>query len=155
MQMEMPKPQEQHQRLSALAGRWEAEETLYPSPWDPKGGKATGHMDARMALNGFFLISDYRQERDGKTTYEGHGVYGFEPKETCWTMWWADGMCPTGGLAKGQWQGNTLSFQNQSPMGHSRYTYVIEGPERMTFRLESSQDGKNWTLFMEGKFRKK
>src|SRR5262245_19343482 len=151
----MPTPQAEHKKLSALAGRWEAEETLFPSPWDPQGGKATGYMDARVALNGFHVINDYKQVRNGQTTYEGHGVFGYDPEEKCWTMSWSDGMCPDTGISKGRWEGNTLTFQNQSKMGHGRYTYVFESPEKITFKLEHSQDGKTWNQMMEGKFRKK
>ena len=152
----MPKPGAEHQKLAALAGRWSGEEKLESSPWDPKPGTAMGHLETRVALGGFYVISDYRQERDGQPTYEGHGVYAYDPQERVFTMAWADSMSPVVGIAKGRWEGNTLTFQNQTPMGgHARYTYVFEGPERITFRLEHTQEGQDFQLFMEGRYRKR
>ena len=155
----MPKPGAEHQKLAALAGRWSGEEKLEPSPWDPKPSTATGHLETRVALGGFFVITEYRQERAGNTTYEGHGVYGYDPQERVYTMGWADSMTPVVGVAKGRWEGNTLTFTNETPRspagGYGRYTYVFEGPERITFRLEHSQDGQDFQLFMEGRYRKR
>ena len=74
MFMEMPTPSAGHRKLEKIAGQWEGEEKMYPSPWDPKGGIATGRINSRDALNGFALINDYEQERDGKITFSGHGV---------------------------------------------------------------------------------
>jgi hypothetical protein len=54
--MEMPKPSDGHRRLERLAGRWEGEEKMEPSPWDPQGGTALGCVT-------------------------GHGVYTYDPKE--------------------------------------------------------------------------
>ena len=64
--MEMPIPSDGHRKLEKIAGQWEGEETMHPSPWDLQGGKATGHIRSRVALSGFALINDYEQERDGK-----------------------------------------------------------------------------------------
>src|SRR5713226_4309823 len=74
----MMKPTEQHRKLEKLAGTWVGEEKMYPGPWDPKGGKAKSRQTARVDLDGFFVITDYQQERDGKTSYRGHGVYGYD-----------------------------------------------------------------------------
>ena len=60
-----PKPLEEHRRLAAFAGEWAGEETVYPSRW-VEGGQATSRVSARMDLNGFYLIQDTRQSRDGK-----------------------------------------------------------------------------------------
>ena len=59
-------------------------------PWDPQGGKATGRIRSRVALSGFALINDYEQERDGKVTFTGHGVFTFDPKEDLYTLTWFD-----------------------------------------------------------------
>lgn len=57
--MDMPKPSSGHLRLERMAGSWEGEEKMHPSPWDPKGGVAAGRMKNRPALSGFALIGDY------------------------------------------------------------------------------------------------
>jgi hypothetical protein len=40
--MEMPKAGPGHKKMDLLAGRWEGEETMHPSQWDPKSGTALG-----------------------------------------------------------------------------------------------------------------
>jgi hypothetical protein len=77
--MEMLKPKRGHLRTEKLAGNWEGGEKMPPSQWDPKGGIAVGRTKSRLALNGFALISDYEQERDGVITFTGYGVLSFEP----------------------------------------------------------------------------
>ena len=84
--MEMPKASDGHRKLEKIAGRWEGEETMYPSPWDPKGGKAIGRINSRVALNGFALINDYEQERDGAITFTGHGVFTYDPKADVYSL---------------------------------------------------------------------
>lgn len=154
--MEMPKPQEEHRRLQSLAGTWTGEETMHPSPWDPKGGTATGRIESRLDLDGFFLISDYVQECGGRPSYRGHGVLGYDTAERCYTMHWFDSMCATSAPpARGRWEGNVLTLEHRTPMGHSRYVYTFEGEGRYAFRLENSQDGKQWATFMEARYRRR
>src|SRR5262245_18868371 len=116
--MEMPKPQDEHRRLKTLAGSWVGEETLYPSPWDPNGGPATSKFQAKTDMDGFFVVADYVEERGGQIAYRGHGVYGYDPQGTAFTMHWFDSMgSGTPAPARGQWDGNRLSFEATSPMG--------------------------------------
>lgn len=152
--MDMPRPSDAHRKLQALAGAWKAEEQIFPSPWDPKGGPALGKITARTDLDGFFLISDYVEERNGRISYRGHGVYGWDEKNQTYTMYWFDSM-GGGGYSeptRGTWEGNTLTFQNQTPIGHTRYVYAFESEGRYTFRIENSGDGREWKTFMEGRF---
>ena len=65
---------------------------MHPSQWDPKGGIAIGRTKSRLALNGFALISDYEQERDGVITFTGHGVLSFEPTKELYALHWFDCM---------------------------------------------------------------
>jgi hypothetical protein len=150
---DMPRVTEQHRKLLALVGTWTGEEKMFPSPWDPKGGTALGRIEARADLDGFFVVEDYLQERDGKVSYRGHGVFGWDPKEERYTMHWFDSMGGNGTPpAKGRWEGNTLAFASQSPMGHSRYVYVFEGDGRIAFRIESSRDGHDWATFLMARY---
>jgi hypothetical protein len=43
-------------------------------------------------------------------------------------------------------------FEQDSPMGKSRYLYQFEGDGRYQFWIEQSQDGKQWARFMEGRY---
>jgi hypothetical protein len=148
--MQMPKPGVEHEKLRTFVGSWTGKETMQPSPWDPKGGEATGKLEARLGLDGFFLLTEYTQERDGNVTYRGHGVYGWDAKQGTYTMYWFDamGMDP-GGPARGKWEGDTLMFEMSHAMGHSRYIYTLRGDGRYDFEIHNSKDGKDWQVWLE------
>ena len=82
---------------------------MEPSPWDPKGGAALGRITGRMALNGFALIFDYEQERNGVVTFTGHGVYTYDPKEDLYTLSWFDCMGVPPEIFKGKVRGRCSS----------------------------------------------
>lgn len=154
--MDMPKLLDEHRRLKALAGNWTGEERIHPSPWDPKGGDAAGRFQARVDMDGFFVVADYVEERGGQVAYRGHGVYGYDPRQKAYTMHWFDSMgSGTPEPARGRWEGNRLTFQNTNPMGQNRYSYVFEAENSFRFIIENSRDGKNWATFMEGKYTRK
>ena len=152
--MEMPTPGKEHDRLTAFVGRWQGEETLFPSAFSPLERSAVGQFHYRMAMGGFFLLSDYEELVANEPSYGGHGVYGYDEKEGCFTMHWFDSM---GGSylkpATGGWDGNSLVFQNMSEQGHARYTHTIE-PEDYSFKIEISDDGEAWSMFMLGDYRR-
>jgi len=153
---EMPRPTDKHVKLKSLAGTWVGEEQLHPSPWDQKGGTALGRIDAKMDLDGFFLVSDYVQDRGGQCAYRGHGVFGWDEGSNCYTMHWFDSIgSPCTEPARGTWEGNRLVFQSKSSMGHGRFSYEFEGEGKYRFKIENSTDGKQWALFMEGKYTRK
>ncbi|HKY33339.1 MAG TPA: DUF1579 family protein [Candidatus Polarisedimenticolia bacterium] len=152
----MPTVTDQHRKLHVLAGNWTAEETIHPSPWDPKGGPALGRVAAKVDLDGFFVVSDYVQERGGKVSYRGHGVFGYDPQQGAYTLNWFDSM---GSIqwetCRGTWEGSKLTFSQKNPMGHARYVYTFQGEGRYGFAIEHSQDGKAWSTFMEGAYVRK
>jgi hypothetical protein len=151
--MEMPKPTENHARLAAFAGRWTGEEKIHPSPWDPQGGTATARIDSRMTCDGFCLVTDYVEERNGAVTYVGHGVTGYDTKRGCYLQHWSDSMGGMPADAKpGAWIGDTLGFQVAGPHGHSRYLYRLTAPDVYEFRIENSPDGVNWQPFIEARY---
>ena len=149
----MPKVDENHQRLERLAGSWVAEEQLSPSPWGA-GGTATGRVEARMALDGFFLLTDYQQEREGRVTFRGHSVHGWDPQRKVVVWYWVDSMgLPPPAPATGRWEGDALVMTQATPMGQSRYSWRLDGDGSYRFAIESSPDGEKWQLFTEGQYR--
>lgn len=154
--MEMPKPGAEHARLAKLAGEWIGEEIIHPSRFDPKGGTAKGRMSARMDLGGFYLIADYQQERGAGVNFRGHGVFGWDPRGRCYTMHWFDSSgVEHGAPSLGTWEGNMLTLQHETThMGFSRYLYEV-GDGEYTMKLQISQDGRNWTTFLNGKYLRK
>jgi hypothetical protein len=137
-------------------GSWAGEEKIHPSPWDPQGGPARGpHGLADRARR---VLPDHGLRRGARRPglYRGHGVYGWDPQDQCYTMHWFDGMGSIPKVwAKGRWEGDVLTFQHQHERGHSRYVYELKGNAQYRFRIESSQDGKAWATFMEGTYKKK
>src|SRR5437879_10302085 len=118
--MVMPKPTDAHRRMAALAGRWAGQERMHPSPWDPKGGTATGRSDNLMALDGFALLHDYVQERNGAVSFTGHGVLTYDPQEQCYSMHWWDSMGFPAHVFKGNFDGTTLTLTRRETQGHGR-----------------------------------
>ena len=65
---------------------------MAPSPRDPEGGTATGRCENRSVLGGDSVVQDYTRTRGGKTTFEGHGVFGDNAEQDCSTLHGWDSM---------------------------------------------------------------
>jgi hypothetical protein len=144
----MPRPGDEHTKLHRLAGDWEGEE---------QGGTAIGRSTIRIAVDGFFLVQDYVEEKDGRTVFRGHGIFGWDAKDRVYTWYWVDSMGQVPAApSRGRWEGDTLTFESSSPPnGRGRYTYRFEGPSTYHFKLESSFDGgSTYLTLMEGTYRK-
>ncbi len=150
--MEMPKPSTEHKNLQRLVGRWKGDEKLYPSPWDPKGGMATGRVENKSALDGFIVVQDYSQERGGAPTFRGHGVFSYDPNQKCYLMHWFDSMGAPVNEFKGTFEGKILSLSSKGMMGINRASFDLSRDNSYTFTMEISQDGKQWVPFMEGSY---
>lgn len=147
--MEMPKPTEHHEKLGRLAGHWQGTETMFPSQWDPKGGTATGFNDSRLALGGFALITDYRQERDGATTFEGHGTMTYDASRSVYVLHWFDSIGSPPEVFEGRFDGEVLTVSHGGPGMHARLTYDLSREGILGSRMEMSQDGEEWATFFE------
>ena len=142
--MEMPKPTDEHNVFHKMAGSWTGEETMYPSPWDPAGGKAVARTSSRVGVDGFALIGDYEQERGGNVTFRGHSVVTFDKNAGEYVMYWVDSMGMPGEAFRGRLDGSSLSLVSRNAMGHAKLTYDVSTPERLGCRMETSQDGVIW-----------
>jgi hypothetical protein len=152
--MEMPKPSDGHRLFEKMAGSWIGDETIYPGPMDPVGGKAISRYSTRIGVNGFALISDYEQERGGAVTFRGHAVFTFEPQSGDYVMYWVDTMGMPGETFRGRFDGNTLTLSSQNPMGQARLSYSFSADDRIMSRMEVSQDGFNWMPFFDSTYAK-
>lgn len=154
--MDMPRPNERHKKLQMLAGVWEGQENIAPSPWGP-GGKAIGKMDYRVNVDGFFVTGDYLEEKDGKVVFRGHSVFGWDDKQQNYVWWWLDSM---GGIqaapSRGTWTGDTLVFESKSEAGESRYTFNFHGDDEYQMILANRFPGQaDFTTFMDGTYTRK
>ena len=153
--MEMSKPGEGHARIARLAGEWAGDEILHPSPNTPDGGRRFGRLSARVILDGFFVVQDYTEEKDGVVVYAGHAVFGHDDKRDAPTMNWFDSM---GGQysapAFGTWDGDAVTFVNEGPWGTSRCTYELRGDDELLFKLELAVDGEEFRGYLDGTYQR-
>lgn len=152
--MEMPTPSEGHRLLERLSGTWEGEETMHPSPWDPRGGRAVGRNVNRMGLGGFALLTDYEQERDGVITFTGHGVYTYSPAEDRYALHWFDSMGSPPEVFEGGFQGDLLILSHGGPGMHARMTYDLSTAGILKGMMEMSPDGAEWKVLFEAVYRR-
>jgi hypothetical protein len=152
--MEMPKPGPQHEKLARLAGQWQGNEQLHPSPWGP-GGPALGTSIYRIELNGFIVTQDYVEEKDGAIVFKGHGVLTIDPKDGAVLWYWFDTMgMPPAEPARGSWDGDTLTLSRSAAQGDARYTYTLQG-DQLDFKIENRFAGQpEFTTFMSATYRR-
>ena len=152
--MEMPRPGEAHKRLEKLVGSWIGEEVMQPSPWAPEGGTATGRVTNRMALDGFNIIQDYEQERNGVVTFRGHGIFSWDAMRHDYVLHWFDSMGMPPNEFRGDFDGDVLTLNSRGPQGHSRGIHDFTRPGSYTFKMDMSQDGSQWQNFMEATYQR-
>lgn len=150
--MNMPKPGPEHERLMRFVGDWSGDEKLAPSPWG-EGGPAFGSARYSRRLDGMGLLLDYRQQINGATVFDGHGVFLIEASTGDVLWWWFDSMAiPPEGPARGRWNGDTLLFEKTTAQGVSRYGYQLRG-ERYEFWIENKFPGQSeFTRFLTGEY---
>jgi len=149
--MNMPMPGKAHLELGRMEGDWEGKETMYPSQWDPQGGTAIGRVHSRVDLNGFALISDYEQERDGTVTFRGHGVYTYDQKSSIYRLHWFDCMGTPPEVFSGRLEGGVLQLSHGGEMW-ARLSYDLSQPGLMRSKMEMSPDGSNWRTLFDGEY---
>ena len=142
-----------HEKLRALEGDWEGEETVTESPWQ-RGGTARGFITARIVLGGFYLLQDYVQLREGQKSFEGNGVFGYDTEDRLYKLYWFDSLGFQPPVpASGAWVGDKLTMVRPSLRGAARHTYTFEGPDRFTLGIEFSwEGGDNWSQVLTGVF---
>ncbi len=150
--MDMLQPTDAHRKLEKLAGNWTGCEVLSPSPFDPTGGDATGTVHNRVALNGFVLVQDYEQQRDGKVSLTGHAVFTHDAGQDRYTLHWFDSSGFPPSQFHGNFEGDVLSMICDMPMGKLRATFDVSKEGTYVFKMEMSGDGQNWNPFMDGTY---
>ena len=150
--MEMPQPTEQHRKLEKLVGNWIGSEQIHPSPWDPQGGPAVGRVENRLALDGFAVIQDYTQERNGAVSFTGHGIFSWDSMQQRYFMHWWDSMGSPVNAFVGDFDGEVLSMTYQSPQGYHRVSIDLSQENGYTFKMDVSGDGNEWQTFMTGEY---
>ncbi|WP_439401939.1 DUF1579 family protein [Bradyrhizobium sp. DASA03068] len=147
-------PLPEHARLAAFAGEWDGEEMVFPSRWNA-GGPATSHVVARMDLNGFYLIQDSVQMRDGKQIFATHGIFTFDRDDRTYKLFWYDSLGYTPpSPASGGWVGKTLTLVRGSLRGNARHVYEIINEDSYSLKIQFSPDAEGWSDVLTGVYRR-
>jgi hypothetical protein len=147
-------PLPEHARLAAFAGEWNGEEVVFPSRWTD-GGTATSHVVAHMDLNGFYLIQDSVQTRDGKQSFATHGIFTFDREDRTYKLFWYDSLGYTPpSPASGGWVGKTLTLVRGSLRGNARHVYEIIDDDSYSLKIQFSPDAEGWADVLTGVYRR-
>ena len=147
-------PLPEHARLAAFAGEWNGEEVVFPSRWT-EGGTATSHVVAHMDLNGFYLIQDSVQTRDGKQSFATHGIFTFDREDRTYKLFWYDSLGYTPpSPASGGWVGKTLTLVRGSLRGNARHVYEIIDDNSYSLKIQFSPDAEGWADVLIGVYRR-
>ena len=147
-------PLAEHARLAAFAGEWNGEEVVFPSRWTA-GGPATSRVVARMDLNGFYLIQDTVQIRDGKQAFATHGIFTYDRDDRTYKLFWYDSLGYTPpSPASGGWVGNTLTLVRGSLRGNARHVYEIINEDSYSLKIQFSPDAEGWADVLTGVYRR-
>ncbi|NVN85825.1 MAG: DUF1579 family protein [Rhodopseudomonas sp.] len=149
-----PQPLEEHRRLAAFAGEWAGEETVFPSRWNA-GGTASSKVTARIDLDGFYLIQDTRQFRNGKESFATHGVFTYDRDDRLYKLFWHDSLGYTPPApATGGWKDNILTLRRGSLRGTARHVYEIIDDNNYTLKIQFSPDSEGWADVLTGIYRR-
>ena len=149
-----PSPLPEHQKLSVFAGEWSGEEMVHPSRWTT-GGPATSRVTARMALNGFYLIQDAVQMRDGKQSFATHGLFTYDREDRTYKLFWHDslGYYPPS-PASGGWAAKSLILVRGSLRGNARHVYEVVDDNTYNMKIQFSPDAEGWADVLTGIYRR-
>src|ERR1700750_1896131 len=138
-----PSPLPEHKKLAVFAGEWTGEETVYPSRWQA-GGSATSRVSARIALNGFYLLQDSVQMRDGKESFASHGVFTYDREDRTYKLFWHDSLgyyspapAPRGGGRPIWW-----CWGRGSLRGNARHVYEVVDDNTYNMKIQFSPDSE-------------
>ena len=137
-----------------FAGEWTGEEMVYPSRWTA-GGPATSHVTARIDLNGFYLIQDTRQTRDGKETFAAHGVFTYDRDGSALQTvlaQFARLLPAVAGLRRLERQ--ELILVRGSLRGNARHVYEIIDDNSYSMKIQFSPDAEGWADVLTGVYRR-
>ena len=149
-----PSALEEHRKLAVFAGEWSGEETIYPSRWS-EGGSATAIVKAHMALNGFYLIQDTVQMRDGAETFGTHGVFTYDREDRRYKLFWHDSLgYYSPAPASGGWTGKTLILVRGSLRGNARHVYEVIDDNNYSMKIQFSPDAEGWADVLTGTYRR-
>lgn len=150
--MTTPQPTAGHGRLVRFVGTWSGTENMLPSHWDKDGFTALGRNTCRLALNGFAMIVDYEQVRDGEVAFTGHGVLTYDERTDQYQMTWFDCLGTAPEMFIGKFVGEVLTLISDRGEARARLTYDFSREGIWRGQMEMSTDGKFWNTLFEAEY---
>ncbi|HEX7030393.1 MAG TPA: DUF1579 family protein [Gammaproteobacteria bacterium] len=148
--MENPEPKREHRELEKLAGHFSGTERMHASSWNDAEKKGRAITDARVALDGFAVVQDYEQKLDDGTYFAGHGVFRYDTASDTYELHWFDSDGGPERIFRGGMADNMLVLTARAGEAWQRLTYDFQLEGGYRFRLETSEDGNDWQLALEG-----
>ena len=150
--MTMPEPSSGHAEFERLVGTWEGDEIIHPSHWEPEGAQARGRFHFERRLNGFALILDYEQRREGQLRFGGHGVVTYDPLGGLYHLHWFDSIGSLPEHYRGPLEEGRLLLSRADREMAARQIYDVREADVMDLKLEVSPEGSDWRAYLEGRY---
>lgn len=115
-------PEEIYKPLKMEEGIWDAAITFYEA--DKPTDTASGVQANRLLENGHWIVNDFRIAAFGKfPTYEGHGVWGYDPVAKTYVDTWVDTNDAAVRTDYGYWNAkeNTMIWSSKQPDGQGHF----------------------------------
>jgi Protein of unknown function (DUF1579) len=150
--MEAPKPGPEVKRLAYFVGTWNTDGDIKQNPMMP-AGKMTSADKAEWFPGGFQVVI-HSTGKSPMGPSHGLGILAYDAENKSYTYYGIDNS-GFATLSKGSVDGKNWVFTDESKMGgktyHGRYSMTEDSPTSYSFKYEMSEDGKSWSLIMEGK----
>ncbi len=151
--MEAPKPGPEVKKLGYFVGTWKSEGELKENPFGMPPGKYAGTDNCEWFHGGFQVVC-HSSAKGPAGAMHSMGIIAYNTQDKAFTYYGIDNM----GMAdqsKGTVEGDHWEYTSDMKIGdktyHGRYSMTTSSPDSYTYKYETSEDGTNWTLCMEGK----
>lgn len=143
-------PNENHQKLKAMAGSWNVTSRMWMGGPNTKPMESKGTAEKRMILNNRFLQEDFKGTVMGKP-FTGQGLVGYDNAKQKFVSTWADNMSTAVTVYEGKLDASgkemVVSGSSFCPMEQKEKTYRmvthIENDKKHTMEaFEAAPDGK-------------
>ena len=149
--IEAPRPPPEVKKLGYFFGTWSSEAEVKPNPFLP-AGHYTWIEKCDWYPGGFHLLC-YTAGKGPAGGTHGLSILFYKPEEKSYTYWGIDDSGHSE-ASRGTVVGNNWTYTSDEKMAgktlHGRYS-MTTSETSYTFKYETSEDGRNWTLVMEGK----
>lgn len=145
-EQQMPQPTAEHQRITAMAGKWKVHCTFWMDPSQPP--MECDATETFEAVGPFWVVSKYETDFMGMP-FVGRCSMGYDPHRKVYVSTWVDCMTPVLFSFTGNMKGDTLVMTGEAwscrTNGPAKYrtTNQAKGKDEWTFEMfEAGKDGK-------------